>query len=540
MKKNNFGYRQDVRDKQLVILSAGIYHISMTFRGLIFIVIAGITALFAACAIGPDYVKPKTAVPASYKEMENWKVAQPKDEVIRGEWWKIFNDPQLNELEEQVNISNQNIAVAEAQFRQARALVQVTQAGYFPTLTANPSVTRSLKSSNLSTTSGGTGSTSGTGTGSTGGTPGTSSTGSTTKSTPTVSDFKLSFDLSWEVDIWGKVRRTVESSRASAEASKADLEAVRLSMQAELAQDYFQLQTLDTQKQFLDATVASYQKSLDLTKNRYAGGIVAKVDVLQAEAQLNSTKSQAIDLGVQRAQLEHAIALLIGKPASDFSLPVAPLVTVPPPIPSGLPSELLERRPDISSAERRVAAANAQIGVAEAAFFPSVTLSALGGYEGVKLSKWLVWPSHFWSVGAAMAEPIFEGGSRWAQTKQARAAYEANVASYRQTVLTAFQEVEDNLAALRILEDEVMVQEEAVKASEQSLALTINQYKAGTVSYLNVIVAQVIMLNNKTVANNILGRRFAASTLLIKALGGGWDSSSLYSTDDKFKNDAKK
>jgi NodT family efflux transporter outer membrane factor (OMF) lipoprotein len=428
-------------------------------------------------------------------------VAQPKDHLVRGAWWEIFNDPQLNALEEQVNISNQNVAVAEAQFRQARALVQAARAAYFPTVTVGASFTRSRRSANVG---GGTGATTG-----------------------ATSDYLLLADASWEPDLWGRVRRTVEASKASAQASAADLESTRLLVQAELAQDYFLLRVLDGQKQLLDATVIAFQKSLELTKNRYAAGVASKGDVLLAETQLKTTQAQAIDIGVQRAQLEHAIALLVGKPASLFSIPVAPLTPFFPAVPVGVPSELLERRPDIAGAERRVAAANAQIGVAVAAYYPTVTLIASGGFESTSLSKWLTWPSRFWSVGPGISETVFDGGLRRAQTAAARAAYDGTIASYRQTVLTGFQEVEDNLAALRILEEEAKVQEEAVKAAQQSVTFTTNQYKAGTVSYLNVLVAQTIALNNEITALGIASRRMTASVLLVKALGGGWTVSAL-------------
>ena len=340
------------------------------------------------------------------------------------------------------------------------------------------------------------------------------------------SDFLLPVNLSWEADVWGRIRRTVEASRGSAEASAADLESARLSAQSGLAQAYFQLRTVDTQIQLFEETVKSFQKALDLTQNRYGGGVAGKADVLQAQTQLESTKAQLIDLGVQRSQLEHAIALLIGKPASSFTLVAAPFKPVPPAVPIGLPSELLERRPDIAAAERRVAAANAQIGVAKAAFFPRITLSLLGGYESGDFSTWFNWPSHFWSLGAALAQPLFAGGSIQALSDQARAAYDGTVASYRQTVLTGFQEVEDNLAALRILEQEARVQDAAVKAAQQFLTVTMNQYQAGTVSYLNVIVAQTATLANERAAVDIAGRRMTATVLLIKALGGGWTSAS--------------
>jgi NodT family efflux transporter outer membrane factor (OMF) lipoprotein len=478
-----------------------------------FMMAAEILMIFTACTVGPDYVRPTAEVPPSYKELEGWKVAQPRDHLVRGTWWEIFNDPQLNALEEQVNTSNQSVMVAEAQFRQARALVQAARAGYFPTVTVGASFTRSRISSNAP--------------------------GMTGASSTATSDYLLLADASWEPDLWGRVRRTVEASKTSAQATAADLESTRLLVQAELAQDYFQLRVLDAQKQLLDTTVIAFQKFLELTKNQYASGVASKADVLSAETQLKTTQAQAIDTGVQRAQLEHAIALLVGKPASVFSVPVAPLATVPPAVPVGVPSELLERRPDIAGAERRVAAANAQIGLAVAAYYPTVTLSASGGFESTSLSKWFTWPSRFWSVGPGISESVFDGGLRQAQTAQARAAYDGTVASYRQTVLTGFQEVEDNLAALRILEEEAKVQEEAVKAAQQTVTVTTNQYKAGTVSYLNVIVAQAVALSNERTAVDIFGRRMTATALLIKALGGGWDVSALPSVRDLGRKDQK-
>jgi NodT family efflux transporter outer membrane factor (OMF) lipoprotein len=475
--------------------------------------VAGVLTLMTGCAVGPDYVRPTVITPDAYKEVDGWKVAQPKDDVIRGAWWEIFGDPQLNALEVQVSLSNQDLVVAEATYRQARALVREARASYFPTLTLGIGYTHFRDSATLGRSFGG--GSSGAGVSSGGGSSGARS------------DFQLGLDFSWELDLWGRIRRTVESNQASAQASAGDLESARLSFQAELAQDYFQLRTLDAQKQLLDATVAAFEQALELTKNQYASGVASQADVVQAETQLKSTQAQAIDVGVQRAQLEHAIALLIGKPASTFSLLAASLTATPPPIPVGVPSALLERRPDIAAAERRVAAANAQIGVAEAAFFPTVTLSASSGFESSSLSQWLTAPSHFWSVGPSISQTVFDGGLRRAQTDFARAGYDASVGTYRQTVLTAFQTVEDNLAALRILEQEAQVQNEAVKGAQQSVTLTTNQYKAGTVSYLNVITAQTIALTNETTAVQIRGRRMSAAVLLIQALGGGWSAADL-------------
>ena len=458
----------------------------------------GAPFLFAACTVGPDYKRPSTVAPAIYKEWSGWKVAQPKDEALRGAWWELFQDPRLNALAELVDISNQTLAAAEAQVRQARAAVQAARASYFPTLSVSPDVTRARSSANVANT----------------------------KST-TVTQYNLPMDASWELDLWGRVRRTVESQRATAQASVADLESLRLSAQATLAQSYFALRIQDAQRQLLEATVATYQRSLAIVQNRYAVGVASRADVAQAETQLKSTQAQLVDVGVQRAQLEHAIAVLIGAPASTFSIPFEPLTVALPAIPVGVPSELLERRPDIAGAERRVAAANAQIGVAEAAFYPSVTLSGTLGLVSTAFGDWFSLPSRVWALGAAISETVFDGGLRKAVTEEARAAYDATVASYRQTVLTAFQDVEDNLAALRILEDEARVQDEAVHAAQQALTVVMNQYQAGTLSYLDVVVTQTTALANERAAVDIYGRRMTAVVLLIKALGGGWDASAL-------------
>jgi NodT family efflux transporter outer membrane factor (OMF) lipoprotein len=459
---------------------------------------AALFLLLSACAVGPDYQRPSAPVPEAYKENAGWKTAQPLDGLPRGDWWKVFSDPQLDALAEQINISNQTVLAAEAQVRQALALVQIARASYFPFVTGGFSFTRTQNSTTLTKTQ--------------------------AQGGIATSDYLLPVNLSWEADVWGRIRRSVEASRDTAEASVADLESARLSAHSALAQAYFQLRTVDTQRQLLEATVAAYQKALELTRNRYGSGVAGKADVLQAQTQLESTKAQLIDLGVQRAQLEHAIAILIGKPPSTFSLAAAPFNPVPPAVPVGLPSELLERRPDIAAAERRAAAANAQIGVAKAAFFPKFTLGLSGGYESGSLADLLSWPSHFWSLGPALAQTLFAGGSLQALTDQARAAYDGAVASYRQTVLTGFQEVEDNIAALRILEREALVQDGAVKAAQQSLTVTMNQYKAGIVSYLNVITAQTAALTNERGAVDIAGLRMTATVLLIKALGGGWVS----------------
>jgi NodT family efflux transporter outer membrane factor (OMF) lipoprotein len=473
---------------------------------------------FAGCTVGPDYVRPPAETPASYKEDATWKVAQPRDELPRGAWWEIYSDPRLNALEAQVDITNQNIVAAEANFRQALALIRVARAAYFPTVTGGPSWSRFKRSENLGSSNRNLAGASGTG----------PSAGSiSTSPGATLSDYLLNFNAAWELDLWGKVRRSVESSQAGAQATAANIEVVRLSSQATLAQSYFQLRALDEQKRLLDDIAAAFKKILDMTQNRYASGVASRADVASAETQLKNTQAQAIDLGVQRAQLEHAIATLIGRPASTFSIPPALVALKVPAIPAGVPSELLERRPDVAAAERNMAAANAQIGVAIAAYYPAITLSATGGFEAATTPLWFTWPSRFWSLGAAAAQTIFQGGALVAQTEAARAAYDSTVAAYRQTVLTGFQEVEDNLAALRILEQEAKVQDEAVKAARLSVALSTNQYKAGIISTLDLLVVVTVARSNERTAVTILGNRMSASALLIKALGGGWKSTDL-------------
>ncbi|WP_443113369.1 efflux transporter outer membrane subunit [Herbaspirillum seropedicae] len=462
----------------------------------------------AACSAGPDYVRPQMDTgPAVFKEGQNWKPAQPRDLAADGKWWEMFGDPQLNALVAQVDISNQNLALAEANFRAAVALVQSSRSAYSPTLSASAGASRG--------SSGSAGSSSSTSAASGG------SSGSVRNA------YTFSLTAAWEADIWGKVRRDVESSQASAQASAADLAAARLSAQAQVAQNYLQLRVLDAQQQLLEETVQAYQRSLQVAQNQYAAGMVAKSDVIQAQTQLKSAQASALDNGVTRAQVEHAIALLVGKTPAQFALPRAPLAAVAPPVPQGLPSMLLERRPDVAAAERRVASANAKIGVAKAAYFPSLTLSASGGYQSSSFADWFTLPGRVWSLGPQLAQSIFDGGARAAATDQAIATYDGTVATYKQTVLTAFQEVEDNLAALRILEQEAAVQGEALQAARQAVTLVNNQYKAGTVSYVNVITAQATALSAELTSLNILNRRMAASVLLAKALGGGWDEHSL-------------
>jgi NodT family efflux transporter outer membrane factor (OMF) lipoprotein len=479
--------------------------------------------LFTACSVGPDYVTPTAPTPvANYKEAGDWKQAQPKDDMIRGKWWEIYHDPQLNALEAQVNISNQNVLQAEAQFREAAAAVKVARSAFFPTVTANPAFTESQASQSL--TSGGH-----SGGGSGGGTSGGSGGGQHAGAT-VVSLYDLPVEATYMVDVWGSVRRNVEANSATAQASFANLENARLSYQATLAQDYFNLHGLDAQQQLLQTTVASYEKFLELTTNRYNSGIASQADVALAKTQLDTTKAQLVDVGVQRAVYEHAIATLIGKPAPDFSLKKVSLTATPPAIPVGMPSTLLERRPDIAQAERQVASANASIGVAVAAYYPQLTLSASTGLEAIKLSDLFSGPSFLWSVGPVIAQTIFDAGKTHGQVQEAQANYDATVANYRQVVLTAFQQVEDDLSGLSILKEEAAAQDQAVASATQSLDISTNEYKAGTADYLTVITAQATALNDEITAVNIRTRRMTTSVLLVEALGGGWDTAKLANT----------
>lgn len=457
-----------------------------------------LATVLAGCAAGPDYVLPTVATPAAFKEAPgNWKQAEPQDLAPRGNWWEAFGNPELNGLEAQVNISNQTLKQAEAQYRQAQALAQAARAGFFPTIGTDAAASRSRSR----------------GTAGSNGAVGNSD--------------SLSLTASWEPDIWGRVRRSVEANTASAQASEADLAAARLSTQATLAQDYFALRVTDVQKDLLDKSVAAYQKSLDIAQNRYNAGVATRGDVAQAQTQLKSTQAQAVDLGVQRSQLEHAIAVLTGKAPADFSLPTAAFKAKQPVIPGVLPSQLLERRPDIAAAERHAAAANAQIGVARAAWFPNLSLGGSAGYAGASFAHLITTPNLIWSVGPTLAETLFDGGLRSAQNSQAEAAYDAAVAGYRQTVLAAFQDVEDNLAALRVLVQEVELQNQAVAAAQESERLALNQYKAGTADYLTVVSTQTAALSNQRSALQLIGRQYTASVQLIKALGGGWSTTEL-------------
>jgi NodT family efflux transporter outer membrane factor (OMF) lipoprotein len=458
--------------------------------------------ILCGCAVGPRYSRPSAPVPTEYKETPlNWKSAQPADQTLKGNWWEVYHDPELNALEDKINISNQSLKAAQAQFEQARATVRYNRADYYPTITAGVAASRERLSANrpLAQFTGGV----------------------------TTNDLTIPVDMSYEPDVWGRVRHSVEAARANAQASLADVESVSLSVHAELAVDYFQARELDAEAQLLDSTVASYARQLELTENRYKGGVSSQVDVAQAQSQLETARAQSIDVREQRAQFEHAIAVLIGEPAPTFTLPVVALNANPPVIPPGLPSELLERRPDIASNERFMAAANAQIGIAKAAYFPLFNLSPSAGFESTTIVNWLSNPSAFAFVGASAVVTAFDAGKRRAASDQARAAYDQTVANYREDVLTAYREVEDNLASLRLLEDEANTQTAAVAASERSLALSNNRYRGGVTTYLEVITAQATALSNERTAVQISGRRMVDSVLLIKALGGGWNAASL-------------
>jgi NodT family efflux transporter outer membrane factor (OMF) lipoprotein len=454
------------------------------------------------CTVGPKYHRPAAEVPPAYKEVGDWKPAQPNDQSFGSNWWEIFQDPQLNALELQVNVSNQNLKAAAAQYTQARAILRYQRADYFPTVTVDPTATRNKTSANRQPHS-------------------------AQFSGINYTDLQIPFELSYQVDVWGRVRRTVESYREQAQASAADLATVNLSMHSQLALDYFQARMLDAEEQLLNSTVTQYEQALQLIENRFAGGLASDLEVEQARTQLETTRAQAIDVGVARAQFEHAVAVLIGKPPTSFSLAPLPLTMPPPPIPVGLPSELLERRPDIAAAERLMASANAQIGVAKAAYYPLVNLAAAGGFESGSVTTLLSGPSILWSAGPSALFTIFDVGRRRAASDQAIASYDQAVANYRQTVLTGFQQVEDNVAALRILENEAQVQARAVTAAQKYLELAITRYTGGVTSYLEVTTAQSAALSDEVTAVNILGRRMVDAVTLVQALGGGWNSSEL-------------
>jgi len=454
--------------------------------------------VIAGCASVPDYVRPDFLSPAAYKEAGPWKPADPQEADANQPWWARYGDADLDALVDQANATSQDVRIAEAQYRQARAAAQLARAGFWPTVGAGVSVGRARTQ--------------------------------TTTGSVTIDSNILTLDASWEPDIWGRVQRSVESSDATAQASAADLAAARLSIQAELVQDYLQLRVTDALKNLLSQTVLEYRKALALTRSQYAAGVASGADMALAETQLQATSAQAIDVDVQRAQLEHAIAILTGRAPAEVSIaarPAGDLGLALPQVPAGLPSQLLERRPDIAAAERRAAAANASIGVAQSAYFPNLVLSAGGGFASSGFSQWITTPNRIWSLGATLAATIFDGGARRAQSDVAVAAYDGAVAQYKRTVLAGLQEVEDNLVALRILGEERAVQDAAVKSAGVAARASLAQYRAGTVTYLAVVTSQSALLTNQRTAVQLLGRQLAASSALVKALGGGWNAAEL-------------
>jgi NodT family efflux transporter outer membrane factor (OMF) lipoprotein len=461
-----------------------------------------LTLAVTGCMVGPKYQRPTAPAPPAFKEDAGWTPAQPADALVRGKWWQVYNDPQLNSLEEKINVSNESLKAAFEAYQSAHAQVKIQRADLFPTLGLNASASREQESLHRPLYS--------------------SLAGSSL-----YDDFQIPGSASWEPDLWGRVRHLVQASRENAQASAADLETMSLSLHAELANDYFELRGLDRQKELLDSTVVAFQKSVDLTRSRFTGGLASASDLALAQTQLDTTRAQDIDVGVARAQFEHAIATLTGEPASTFSLAPAPLTATPPAIPVGLPSQLLQRRPDIASAERRVAAANEQIGVARSAYYPTITLSGGGGVESTNLGTLIQGPSALWAIGASASETLFDAGRRHAQNQQAQAAYDQTVALYRQQVLQSFQDVEDNLAALRVLEHESKAEQDAVADAERSLNLSTIRYKGGLATYLEVITTQSTALADEQTFANIQTRRMSASVQLIKAIGGTWDTTQL-------------
>ena len=472
---------------------------------------AALVLLLSGCLKVPPYRRPATVVPETYKETPpaGWKEAQPNDGVLKGKWWEVFGDPALNQLEEQVAISNQNVLQAEANFREAQATVRVARSALYPSVTAQVSATGSQASTRVG-----------------------NGAGAINAAGAPLGVYDITGNASYTIDLWGTIHRTVAASANTAQATAAQLENARLLYQSELAQDYFQLHGADGDVALLEQAVGSYREYLTLTRNRYAGGVASDSDVAQAETQLYTTQASLVDLEVQRTQLEHAIAVLIGKPPAELSIPHVPIRVPPPQIPVGMPSVLLERRPDVAEAERQAAAANQEIGIAMAAFYPTLTLTASAGFESSKILDWITWPSRIWTVGPQLAQILFDAGKRKATVAQYQAAYDATAANYRQTVLTAFQQVEDNLSALRVLEGEAVVLNQAVKSAERSLALSRAQYLGGIASYLQVITSQTIALQDERSAVDLQTRRMASSVLLIQALGGGWNASSLPTVQD--------
>ena len=482
-------------DRSLFNLAAPL----ITARGSRLLSLSLCVAMLSACAVGPDYERPQTAEPAQYKAAEGWRQANPSDALARGAWWELYGDRQLNDLIGKLNNANQTVAQSEAQYRQAQALVRSARGAFFPTVDLNVSKNRSSQ-----------------GTG--------SSSSSLSSSSSGIRDtYSAQVGVSWEADVWGKLRRGLEADTANAQASFADLAAMRLSQQSELVQNYLQLRVIDGQKRLLQDTVEAYQRSLKMTENQYRAGVSGKDAVAQAQTQLKGTEADMVDLIWQRAQFENAIAVLIGLPPSEFSLAESQDIPQLPQVPLALPSQLLERRPDIASAERSVMAANANIGVAKAAYYPDLTLSLNGGYSSSTSKDLFSLPNRFWSVGPQLAMTLFDGGQRSAEVDRSEAAYDETVAKYRQTVLDGFREVENYLVQLKVLEDEAVVREQALDAARESLRLTQNQYKAGLIAYIDVVVTQAAALSNERSNLDLLQSRLIASVQLIAALGGGWD-----------------
>jgi NodT family efflux transporter outer membrane factor (OMF) lipoprotein len=473
--------------------------------------------VLSGCVVGPKYHPPAPQAPApAYKESTtqfsdngSWTVAQPSDAMLRGKWWEIFNDPELNALEDQLNINNQNIKEFFENFMEARAVVREARSQFFPTIAAAPSASHSLISQNLKGST--TVSANGTGT------------AFSTQSTL----YSLPFEASWEPDLWGKVRNTVRQARYSAQVSAADLENERLTEQASLAEFFFEIRGQDELQRLFNETVAADQKEYDLTRALYETGMTTEISVVESETTLRSAEAGATNVGIARAQFEHAIAMLVGKAATGFSIPVKPMIVAPPPIPVGMPSQLLERRPDVAAAERAMAAANAQIGIARAAYFPTLSLTGEGGFESSAIGNWLSWPSRFWSVGTSLSETIFDAGLRRATVQQNVATYNADLAAYRQTVLSAFQQVEDSLAEVRILSKEIQQQQQAVTSAQTQLKLEQARYETGIDPYINVLIAQTTLLSSLQTLNNLQVQEMTDAVALVQALGGGWDSSQL-------------
>ena len=466
-----------------------------------------VLACSAGCMVGPKYQRPPAPVPPAFREAPpaGWKEAHPDDGALRGKWWEMYGDPTLNSIEEQVSVSNQNVLAAEALLRAARDSVHAARAALYPTVSAGASL------SNARTSSAG----------------GSRFQGSAVRS---VVEFPV-VDFAYQADVWGSIRRSIQASAESAQISAAQLENARLTIQAQLASDYFEMCGIDGDIQLLQQTVKSYQEYLELTRNRFAGGVASAADVAQAETQVDTARVQLTDLGVARAQFEHAVALLTGRAPAEVTIAPHVLTQPPPPIPVALPSTLLERRPDIAAAERQMAVQNEQIGIAQAAFYPSVSISASAGLQGSSFTNLMSWPARFWSVGPSVTQLLFDAGRRRAVVKQQQDLFDATVASYRQTVLTGMQQVEDALSTLRILEGETEQARFAVESARHSLDLSTAQYKAGVVSYLQVLTAQTFVLQNQRTSVDLLTRRLTASVQLIEALGGGWNASQLPSID---------